>query len=83
VLEQLPRRGRQIGDHIVRNDPHTVLRRCAADRRILEAHEKVHRCPIPVLNSTVGGLWGTEEDGPCWTLILLADGYGITVDGAP
>lgn len=77
-----------LARHIAHNDPATVLRRCAADRRILNAHL------TDVLSDTLyGRLYSchtchrfTDEGTPRWwceTLLALADGYGITVDGAP
>jgi hypothetical protein len=72
--------------HIVLNEPTTVLRRCAADRRILNAHRTT------VFNDLVHGhLYSCEachrftDEGTsrswCDTVLALAEGYGITVDG--
>lgn len=69
------------GQHIIHNDPATALRRCAADRKIVELHEPVagfsgQQC------TTCVGCWATEEgeDWPCENLRLLAEGYGITTE---
>lgn len=63
-----------MAEHVVRHDPAAVLRRCAADRKILEVHEPI------------GGACGFDrEDGyyvedinDCPTLLALAEGYGLT-----
>jgi hypothetical protein len=71
--------------HIAAHDPAAVLRRCAADRKILEHH------------SPIGGGWPghyvcagcgydggycpepyTEHVNDCPTLLALAEGYGLT-----
>jgi len=64
--------------HIARNDPDTVLRRCAADRRVLSRHttgaislmadgrERGRLCPAD------------HRRMPCPDLLDLADSYGIT-----
>jgi hypothetical protein len=78
---------RDVAYHVVRHDPAAVLRRCTADRKILE-----HHAPI-------GGGWPghyacagcgydggycpepyTEHVNDCPTLLALAEGYGLTED---
>lgn len=69
-------------EHIARHDPASVLRRCAADRKILELH--------PSAQEEIG--WTEEiticytcryDNGldsysfPCPTIVALAAGYGI------
>jgi hypothetical protein len=67
--------GRRQFDHIIRHDPRSVVADCEAKLAILDAHDKAeHYCPIPVLPSVHGQRW-TPEEGPCWTVLLLADGY--------
>lgn len=74
-----------MAEHVVRHDPAAVLRRCEADRKILEHH------------SPIGGGWPghyacagcgydggycpepyTEHVNDCPTLLALAEGYGLT-----
>lgn len=57
------------------NDPQDTIARCEAELGILDAHDRPeHYCPLPVLPSVHGQLW-TPEEGPCWTVRLLASGY--------
>ena len=64
--------GMYVGDT---SDPARVLREVEAKRRITEAHNRAeHYCPSPVLAGRHGQLW-TPEEGPCWTLRLLAAVY--------
>jgi hypothetical protein len=73
-------------DHIVLHDPTTVLRRCAADRRILTIHK-----PLAATWSAYYACEGCGYDGAdycsepnvahvndCPTLLALAEGYGLT-----
>jgi hypothetical protein len=62
---------RAIAEHIARHDPARALREVQAKRSITEAHDREHYCPLPVLPGRHGQLW-TPEEGPCWTLLLLA-----------
>ncbi|MFF7130362.1 DUF6221 family protein [Streptomyces sp. NPDC008240] len=68
--------------HIARHDPATVLRRCAADRKILDIHK-------PYGGRGYGGHactgcgehredWAVEHANDCPTLQALAEGYGLT-----
>lgn len=62
--------------HAVNNDPDTVLRRVAADRKILELHEGSHECTSEADNC----VWITGEPGDdCATVLALAEAYGIEV----
>jgi len=77
----------EIGHHIEATNPAAVLRRIAADRKILELHTTPH---------TVVDGFCVEEDGacthrgeddcvicgqqPCETLCALAEGYGWAED---
>jgi len=66
--------------HIAHNDPHTVLRRCAADRKLVELHRGRHECPSGEGHPTSGYAWFGDDEAPwCTTLHLLADGYNIKV----
>lgn len=66
--------------HIVLNDPAAVLRRCAADRRVLERHRTPAAVPIedpgPYTCVACAGLavW------PCDDIRDLADRYGIELE---
>jgi hypothetical protein len=68
-------RGSYLAAHMAANDPLDVIAQCEAELAILDAHGKPrHYCPLPVLNSEHGQLW-TPEEGPCWTIRLVAGGY--------
>lgn len=61
--------------HVARHDPRDVIARCDSDLAIIDAHSRTpHRCPLPVVTSADGQLWA-EDEGPCYTLRLLAQGY--------
>lgn len=72
---------------VIRLDRDTVLRRCAADRKIVELHK-----PDDFTGRECTSCWVEDPDGasphgmtmeseawPCPTLLALADGYGIEV----
>lgn len=74
-------------DHIALNDPASVLRRCAADRKILAAHPYTTRVINPVDGSTSAGfgcetchdLDGVPEGrGNCATILAVAEAYELT-----
>ena len=57
-----------------------VLRRCAADRKVIELHRGGHECPSGEGHPTFGYAWFGDDGAPwCTTLHLLADGYNIKV----
>lgn len=65
--------------HIAAVDPESVLRRCAADRKLLELHAaKLHSCPAPGhtgdLDEWIHFGWNTT----CPVVEMLAEGYGWT-----
>lgn len=68
--------------HIALHDPHAVLRRCAADRKILEVHApqggdwEPYACLGCGSDSEYGVLVDHVND--CETLQALAEGYGLT-----
>jgi hypothetical protein len=80
--------------HIALHDPASVLRRCAADRKILELHQPVPdhgrysepECPAdcdgqhsgPTVCMACRSYAGDPLDAPCLTVRLLAEGYGWT-----
>jgi hypothetical protein len=73
-------------DFIVDNDPSSVLRRCAVDRKLLRVHE--HKAPYPkVAPGEVGcTTCHFDQDGDlamlgwCDTIRLIAEVYSISVD---
>lgn len=71
-----------MAEHIVANDPADVLRRCAADRKILEHHAPAGtECdPYACNGCGVDSEYGHEVDhtNDCPTLQALAEGYGLT-----
>ncbi|GGW98561.1 DUF6221 family protein [Streptomyces chartreusis] len=73
------RNGHLNVDHIELNEPAAVLRRCAADRKILEVHE-----PVGYERACDGCGFDREEGyyvdhiNDCPTLLALAEGYGLT-----
>jgi hypothetical protein len=76
-----------VARHIARQDPAAVLRRIAADRKILAAHPYTTRVinPVDGLQSAGFGCetchdWDGVPEGRGWcdTVRLLAEGYGWT-----
>jgi hypothetical protein len=70
---------------IAMHDPAAVLRRCAADRKILEHHTPVgngypshYACMGCGMDGGDCADWNTEHINDCPTLLALAEGYGIT-----
>jgi hypothetical protein len=73
---------RDVAYHIALHDPAMVLRRCTADRKILEVHKPYggrgyggHAC------TGCGELsedWAVDHTNGCPTLLALAEGYGLT-----
>lgn len=76
-------------DHIVTHSPDNVLRRCAADWKILAAHPYTTIVINPQHGSHNAGFgcetchdWDgvPEGRGNCDTILALAEGYGLTPD---
>ncbi|MFD8626635.1 DUF6221 family protein [Streptomyces hygroscopicus] len=83
-----------LAQHIALNDPESVLRRCAADRKILELHQAVPdhgrysepECPAdcdrqhsgPPVCMACRDYAGDPLQAPCHTMLALAEGYGWT-----
>lgn len=71
------------GEHIVRHDPHAELRRCAADRRIVEyyrdAHDDLARHQTLEYEPSIEGHAEARgfAEGAADILRILAEGYGI------
>lgn len=74
--------GLSMAEHIVRHHPGAVLRRCAADRKILEVHApqggdwEPYACLGCGTDSEYGVL--VDHTNDCETLHALAEGYGLT-----
>jgi hypothetical protein len=71
--------------HIALNDPAAVLRRCAADRKILTEHQPYGESWEPYACTGCGydgsdycSTWITDHTNDCPTLQALAEGYGLT-----
>jgi len=64
-------------EHIAANDPASVLRRCAADRKLLELHAQ-DSLPNGIDLDECRTCGGANEPWPCPTLLTLAEGYGWT-----
>lgn len=73
--------------HIAANDPESVLRRCAADRKLAELHQRAGdgtdmAREYPVCRTcTFDACPDPEplpESWPCPTLLAVAEGYGWT-----
>ncbi|MGW4505731.1 DUF6221 family protein [Streptomyces sp. NPDC004436] len=76
--------GSAYGHHIEANDPEAVLRRCAADRKILELHCYAggsswdqYACRGCGYDDTG---WLVDHTNDCDTLLALAEGYGLTAE---
>jgi len=71
-----------LADHVALHDPAAVLRRCGADRKILEVHAPAgtkwdpYACNGCGVDSEYGHEVGHTND--CETLLALAEGYGLT-----
>lgn len=72
--------------HIAANDPDSVLRRCAADRKLLDLHRPqqtgagfpdVQECRTCSADS-LGDGYQYLMPAPCPSLLALAEGYGWT-----
>lgn len=73
--------GAAVAEHIALHDPAAVLRRCAADRRVLERHAPHYR--YNGANPECSWCWTPREepaDWPCEDYRDLADRYGIEVE---
>lgn len=77
------RQQRAIGIHVVAHDPEAVLRRCAADRKLLEIHG-YHGGTYDVFACTGCGSddmgYLVDHVNDCETLLALAEGYGIAAE---
>lgn len=65
--------------HIVLNDPESVLRRCAADRKLLKLHGgNMHSCPATDETDYLDEWTHFGYEDHCPVIIALAEGYGWT-----
>jgi hypothetical protein len=70
--------------HIALHDPAGVLRRCAADRKILAEHRphggkwEPYACEGCGMDGGDCADWMVEHVNDCPTLLALAEGYGLT-----
>jgi hypothetical protein len=84
--------GMHMAQHVIANDPAAVLRRIAADRKILELHAPVpspsdgpYDPPVTICRTCSHDLWAVDPAGtssdwyPCDTVRALAVGYGWSV----
>lgn len=74
----------QIARHIARQDPHSTLIRCAADRKILGLHdEPLVQVGLDNARFVYCQTCGSGEPNeyptawPCDTILALAEGYGL------
>ena len=67
-----------LATHIALNDPQSVLRRCATDRKLLELHKPVEMTGETADACAVCEVTGDYPYYPCATIRLLAEGYGWT-----
>lgn len=68
---------RDLATHIALHDPASVLRRCAADRTLLELHAQ-DSLPNGIDLDECRTCGGVNEPWPCPTLLAIAEGYGWT-----
>ncbi|WP_045562712.1 DUF6221 family protein [Streptomyces sp. FxanaA7] len=66
-------------NHITMNDPASALRRCAADRNLLELHAgRMHSCPAKDETDYLDEWTQFGHADTCPVVQLLAEGYGWT-----
>ncbi|WP_435606565.1 DUF6221 family protein [Streptomyces ardesiacus] len=71
--------GRADTHYIALNDPESVLRRCAADRKLLGLHGgRAHECSVFDRQGDVDNCAWIPESDVCSTIHLVAEGYGWT-----
>lgn len=94
IAEVVPTYGGAHADHVALNDPQSVLRRCAADRKLVALHAVVPdhgrftegECPpdcdgehtTPPVCFSCRTYAGDPVQAPCATLRVVAEGYGWT-----
>jgi hypothetical protein len=76
--------GRYDVEHVVLHDPQSVLRRCAADRKLLELHAgRGHSCPAYDYDGDLDEHAKFYNHEVCPVVLHLADGYGWTAGQTP
>jgi hypothetical protein len=75
----------EIAEHVVYNDPESVLRRCAADRKVLELHRPQQdgsgfpdSMQCRTCSQDGGDGYRYLVPAPCPSVVALAEGYGWT-----
>ena len=73
--------GTDIKHFILANDPAGVLRRCAADRRVLERHQPINEHPYRKTKCRHQQSHGVSwiVDWPCDEIRDLADRWGVEI----
>ncbi|MET8571820.1 DUF6221 family protein [Streptomyces sp. NPDC004783] len=70
--------------HIALNDPESILRRCAADRKLLELHGvRGHGCPAYDYDGDLNEFARFYNHEACPVVQHLAEGYGWTAGQTP
>jgi len=70
--------------YIAANDPASVLRRCAADRKLLELHGgQGHSCPSYDYDGDLDSFARFYDHEACPVVQHLAEGYGWTAGQTP
>jgi hypothetical protein len=65
--------------HIALHDPESVLRRCAADRKVIDLHAgRAHACPAFDHDGDLDGIARFYDHEVCPVMQNLAEGYGWT-----
>ncbi|MGW4270779.1 DUF6221 family protein [Streptomyces seoulensis] len=68
-----------MAQHIALHDPASVLRRCAADRKLLALHgDRCHSCPAKDASGYLDEWTQYDYGDTCPVVRLLAEGYGWT-----
>lgn len=74
----------EIAEHVVYNSPESVLRRCAADRKLLELHGgRGHGCPAYDYDGDLDEFARFYNHEACPVVQHLAEGYGWTAGQTP
>lgn len=70
--------------HLTVNDPRSILRRCAADRKLLNLHAgKMHSCPATDETGYLDEWTQFDHSEVCPVVKHLAEGYGWTAGQTP
>jgi hypothetical protein len=81
VAEVVPTYGGAHAEHIAANDPASVLRRCAADRKLMKLHGgNMHSCPATDETDYLDEWTHFGYEDLCPVIRMLTEGYGWTAD---